>query len=967
MKKNDKIIVLLGVIILVLASIGIYYYEPIDEREKIDSFKSLYPVESIYAKNASAITTCTSNPFFPLIATPLAVQYDDENNQNVKPLYVINFLETSNTIERAVRQIGILPDLRIAVDSGYGDNAKDISLAIAKEYWDRSEAALVIEDSQEGYNLGVVAAPIASYLGIPIIITNEIDSSVNDVLNDLGVKTRIICGNLSSFGNDFVFETVDEIIDETIALLKEKFGKVDYITIANPLDISKAQVLDTKKEETFEGTLSTTSFTASGIAGILGGAIRGIPFQAWHVFEVPDDYKYAKIKITAKNLIDENVDETGSQLQPMLIGPDNEQIAFIFTVGGIPERDNDGNIIEDKIEFETIMYDKPGEYALMVSGKYLTKKFADYEIDVTIEKLDTAIDPNMLQLSSISPYLTAYHKGIILAKPEFAFVADEKILDDPAPGVAFPAANPDLIDDVNAHVFGIHEELNDVLVKIHGADLEIDENNDLKILRDYFDESPVYIAIVGDARMVPQYYYYDTPDAVTIKYGWDVASDFIYGNIDPIHRNDEREGIFPKDVFESPIFDEYYPHQENIVGRITGWDVQDASALIARTIFYNLVLDNMDNADWKDNAVVQTGSGTEFQRIPLIDIWRRIVGGMFGMHDLGIKWPTGEAHFENNIIANALFPGRFTIRQTENTESMRKGLSETTLKEIKTMGLLNLMLFPKVRATQIVGELSRIYNIKGEEDITNSNYIFTFGHGQPMGYQHGDVQTDSIGFRPVILQNLINRISVILPAALGTVLSTGLGNAGGYYVRFVENMELGPSVMFVESCYIGRYDGFPAKNLVSQAYIHAGVNAFIASSRGSPGPGYLDARKRPVGFGLAEYIKTLRNPDLQEPHFSALLAVNIYDDLIHKNTDVGTAFRNSRNQFMEDADTEFFWTPPLSLDIQTTQDLEMYQNSMSSSSEDMRCMEKKFTCQLEYNLLGDPAFNPYEPVNEGRK
>ena len=48
-------------------------------------------------------------------------------------------------------------------------------------------------------------------------------------------------------------------------------------------------------------------------------------------------------------------------------------------------------------------------------------------IDVTIEKLDTAIDPNMPQLSSIAPYLTAYHKGIILAKPEFAFVADEKI------------------------------------------------------------------------------------------------------------------------------------------------------------------------------------------------------------------------------------------------------------------------------------------------------------------------------------------------------------------------------------------------------------------------------------------------------------------------------------------------------------------------------------------------------------
>ena len=35
------------------------------------------------------------------------------------------------------------------------------------------------------------------------------------------------------------------------------------------------------------------------------------------------------------------------------------------------------------------------------------------------------------------------------------------------------------------------------------------------------------------------------------------------------------------------------------------------------------------------------------------------------------------------------------------------------------------------------------------------------------------------------------------------------------------------------------------------------------------------------------------------------------------------------------------------------------------SGEEQLCMEKKYTCQLEYNLFGDPAFNPYEPSNEG--
>ena len=291
---------------------------------------------------------------------------------------------------------------------------------------------------------------------------------------------------------------------------------------------------------------------------------------------------------------------------------------------------------------------------------------------------------------------------------------------------------------------------------------------------------------------------------------------------------------------------------------------------------------------------------------------------------------------------------------------MRKGLSDEVLTEINRLGPLNLVFFPKIRAKLVAGE-----NIAtGGVDQKESNFIFTFGHGQPMGYSHGDVQTASMGFRPVIIHNLINRFmfGTFVPQ-----LTSALGNVGGYNVRSVSNMELGPSVVFVESCYIGRIDGFPANCTTSPAYIHAGVNAFIASSRGSPGPGYLDARKNPKGFGISEWLKTTRNPDLQEQHYSTLHAVNIFDDLIERNVDVGTAFRNARNKFMEDADSTFFWTPPLYINIQTSQDLEFFFNNIrpTSNEQDAKCMEKKYTCLLEYNLFGDPAFNPYEPNNRG--
>jgi hypothetical protein len=97
-----------------------------------------------------------------------------------------------------------------------------------------------------------------------------------------------------------------------------------------------------------------------------------------------------------------------------------------------------------------------------------------------------------------------------------------------------------------------------------------------------------------------------------------------------------------------------------------------------------------------------------------------------------------------------------------------------------------------------------------------------------------------------------------------------------------------------------------------------------------------------------------------------LIAGELFTDLGENDMTVGMAFRNARNWYMEDAASTFFWTPPLSLDIQTLEDMQFWINNVKPlSGEEQLCMEKKYTCQLEYNLFGDPAFNPYEPSNEG--
>jgi len=950
MKKNDKLIVVFGIVILIVAVIGILTWVPHTNNLKDVNIEDIdFSGEIDYLPNA--ITVSDDDPFYALIATPLAVHYDEKGQQQIIPLYVKNFDDPSRAVERAEDMIGISSDLIIGGSNA--ETAKDVSLEIAETYWKNSNAALLFGYNQEGYNLGVSATPLAAYLGIPIIVTDVIDEDVRETLDKLGVTYTIICGNISGYGKQTIrFTNSDMILNETIKIVQNKFGRVEYITLTNPLDTLKPEVINETVYH-FEGTVTSSVFTPTHAVGIATGMLKGIPMIATHEFDIPKSYKYARVKIHVENLVDEDISETGGQLQPMFYDPDGNWLALAFTVGGIPERDSSGNIIKDQVDWETTIYNNPGTYTLNVAAQFLTKKTGEYEIDVTVEELNSSIFANMPDLSSIAPYLTAYRKGVIYAEPDFVFVGDERIIANPPAGVVYPASNPDLIDLVNDHVFSIHESLNKILSDIRQIDISND--NDLELLKIDCDKDPMYIAIVGDDRMVPYYYYYDTPDAVSLQYGWDVASDFIYGNVDPVPR-DDKISIHPNDMFLSD-FDEKYPHQENIVGRITGWDVQDASALVTRTIFYENIVENLGD-DWKNTALVQTGSGTDFQRVPAVDLFRKIIGA----HDLPFKWPTGEAHFENLIIQDSLDSGNFKITSTENTESMREGISEEVLQKMNRMGILNLLLFPKMRAKFIAGE-GGFTDPNGQKDQETSNFIFTFGHGQPMGYSHGDVQTNSVGFRPVLLHNIINRFmfGTFMPQ-----LSAAIGNIGGYYVRSVENMDMGPSVMFVESCYIGRIDGFPAKCTTSQAYLHAGVNTFIASSRGTPGPGYLDARKHAKGFGISEFIRTRANPSLQEPHFSALHAVNIFNGLIQDNVDVGTAFRNAKNKFMKDANSTFYWTPPLSLQIQTQADLDMFFNGIKSTSGgDARCMEKKYTCLLEYNLFGDPAFNPYEPVNNG--
>jgi hypothetical protein len=245
-------------------------------------------------------------------------------------------------------------------------------------------------------------------------------------------------------------------------------------------------------------------------------------------------------------------------------------------------------------------------------------------------------------------------------------------------------------------------------------------------------------------------------------------------------------------------------------------------------------------------------------------------------------------------------------------------------------------------------------NVKGGMYQEQSSIIFAFNHGFYYLYESGDILLDARGFPP------FTTISRFYP------VGSGLSRKGTFDVRSVSHMELGPSVVYIESCICGRTDGLQPENCLSQAYIHAGVNAFIAASRVTADPGYLEPGKIVEGFGIWGFINATLNLKLRglypQPHFGAVIAEDFILDMVMADNTTGLALRNAKNLYLDkDANTTFLWTPPLISTGCTLIDNMLYE-TLDPPYSYGQYLDKKYHCLHEFNLYGDPAFNPYQPI-----
>ena len=887
----------------------------------------------------TSIIASDNDPFNAVIATPIAVKYDEIGNQETIPLFVIDFEEPSDTLIKTMVNINKNQNVLVIDDA---ETIKDKSLIIAKNFFPSSKGALIIKNNQEGYNLGVIAAPIASYLNIPIIVIDELDNETKEVLQTIGVEYSYVCGDVEGYNETYRFDNVEEIVIEEINIVKNKFGSVQYITITNPIDAREIVPLE-KKEYAFETEVegfSTLRLIDAVLMMIKGGGLS----KNIGEFTIPNDYKYALIKLEGFNYNTEGVDKYGDSVGFSITSEDGS-IIKTDTSGGIAERDKNGNIILDKCYSETVLYAKGGSNCKVnvVNPLYAVNKQGKVSVKITIEKLQDPVYPMMKDFSSLAPYLTAYHKGIIFGKPEFAFTADDDVLveGETCPGFYMPRINTKLREPSNEHVFDIHEQINQLLAEIS----EIPVGN-LEELRDHYDQNPVYIALIGGATVLPQISY----DNVAYK---PTNSDVIYGNIDPKH-----EWINTANDTYTP-----YPYQENIVGRIIAWDTQDASALIARTIFYDEVLKNYQ--EWKDRSSVLVGCCNDFQKnriYRVIDFISKLTGMNLISRGEPFKWWNGYGEFcAERVDATVFEPMGFNSDMALYFEAMRKGISYDAIKELKYDTNLINRLFLNKKHLEWVSE----DNVRGQQMIEDSNFIFFNAHGSSNLFTAGDVAFTGLGYGLVIVPfatQIIARLTHIGPFA-------SLGQHTSYTIRGIENMDMGPSVMFLESCICGQIDGHHPKTIVSPTFVHAGLNTLIAASiTSNVGGGYLEPKNRMYDSFLSSmraYIKNKMNTrkgQYPDPHFGYLIHSDWCEHLSQYNSSVGLAYREARNNYLpQDANWTLWWAPPLSNCGESNEQLDIIETGFFDKVEKQKLLENKYTAFQEYQLYGDPAFNPYEP------
>jgi len=679
-----------------------------------------------------AVVVAQSQPFLGIMAAPAACWYDvsasEEAASGLRPLLIVD----ENPNGQQDRLLGYLDcqDILALGDVGPGITAavsyrggyQSMSIKLAHHLFKSAAGVMLVQSTKQGYELGLAAGTMASYLDIPVIVTGSSPSwsGLKSELGDLGLKYAIVVGGdwkaaSSGLGLPAIsLASMKDVRDACVQVLNDRFGVLNYIVVTNPMDTVPPSVKSVTENVTSDTIQNTKALIVGKEIDISGTADKT------YDIDIPGGIVQTDIFVNITALTDP------VRQVKRLVG--------VNPVISLEVADSEGNLVAygpsmaymaSRAWTEFMSVDAPGKVTISLSIYYGTKGLgamvlpgasgysridATYDLTVRHTTLATPHYPRIRDLSMLAPYLAAAHGGVVYADPKIELTSDSyaRYAQGSVTGPAY---------DTN-----IQEPANSVLENnTKNFEKFVDDLSKVKAkagngtLKESYLGGPAWLSLLGDANMVPQYYYEIGSQA-----------DYPWGGIS-----------LPGDNI-------WMMNLSLSAARTIGLSAADASTLVARTLFYEaysssytteLVTKYPTFTDWGTNYMFLFGEG----------------GGQTGF----IFW---QSSFNKEVEQHGFHAEQYGYNFDNDRNKM-----------------------------EAVGAYER------------ANYMEFMLHGNWYWYVPE-----------------INGIDEY---------STSVKNTD------IAKWDLGPSIFMTAACLMGRIDGIPAEEAISLNFIHAGLNAFVGSTR----------------------------------------------------------------------------------------------------------------------------------------
>jgi hypothetical protein len=528
---------------------------------------------------ADAVVVSENDPYFSLISTSVACWYDTQTNTTgLLPLFVhhegnltdaqVRFLETYfNSTDQRLLVLGEHLETPYPSTEILG-SAPSVAITLATSVFTTAPTVLIIPyDTVNAYQLSLLAAPLASYLNIPILIFDDNDAVLQTVCIQLQTTHAYLVGNITlNLSNVTVTSLPNEpvITDTILTVIKDQFGSINYLTMTNPSDVIPPAVINTTSITLSDHITNKKIILLGKEFDIVGNDTRN------YSISLPDGL----IRIQVSGEIFPKYGLLFRRFSPVV------PLLFMTLTdarGQIVAYANSMGYDIGKTFIETLCCNASGLYTLQIKvyngikgGFFVQRGISCVDANITvIVALSTLSSPHLpliLKLSSLAPYLAAAHGGLIIANTSWELTDDSYASAAHGSG-AGPWYNESLHPFTNTKVNTTVQQLKKTLEYLDAHDL----------LSGYLD-GPAWLALLADTTMIPMHYYGPSDDDIPDR------------------------GL--------PSDNPYTLNQSLSVGRLVSWDVQDVSVLVARTFFYETLCGEPEGSDdWHSRFHFVFGEG----------------------------------------------------------------------------------------------------------------------------------------------------------------------------------------------------------------------------------------------------------------------------------------------------------------------------------------------------------------------